>query len=260
MTLKDIKEEKSNVLGVKSKVYECGFCKKDKEILVIPWGIYSQWLWISQEMGQLEWGGVFTVKDGRIESFKIPKQEVTSSICEFKEDIGGNGMVHSHHDMGAFHSRQDDEQARNLYHYSIVLSSTGYEASRRKPLPCGGFGYVDVGIEIEGCPVSNISELITEKKFETWGSAWDDEWDFSKEHKKKNNNKRGHEHPRGTLFKEEEELLVECPSCGNSSSPEELDVSNGICGFCTCDVYYHHYTGEIAYAEDFKISGGRTKK
>ena len=69
--------KKSNILDVKVEYYgECGFCSKkdNQEILNIPWNIWSQWMYISQRMGEKEWGAVFWVKDNAISSFKIPKQ------------------------------------------------------------------------------------------------------------------------------------------------------------------------------------------
>lgn len=158
----------SNILEVSVKNYtECGFCADDgkKETLAIPWDIWSQWTYLCQRIGSKEWGAVFWIKDNAIKHFKIPKQEVSSTDCEFKEELGGDGIVHSHHDMGAFHSSQDDRHARNLYAYSIVLSNTkGYEATKRVKLPCGGFGYAKVELRLVNLPEMELSK-ITEKPF-----------------------------------------------------------------------------------------------
>ncbi len=74
-----LENKDSNVLGVKVKDYgECEYCQDDdnKEILKIPWNIWSQWLYISQRMQDKEWGAVFWVKNSTITGFKIPRQEV----------------------------------------------------------------------------------------------------------------------------------------------------------------------------------------
>ena len=158
----------SNILKVKVKNYgECGYSldPENKVILNIPWAVWSQWLYISQQIGNKEWGGVFSVKGDIVTNFKIPKQEVTSTDCEFKEELGGDGIVHSHHDMGAFHSSQDDSHARNLFTYSIVISNKECEATKRLKLPCGAFGYVKVGLTLIECPDLDLSK-ITEKKQE----------------------------------------------------------------------------------------------
>ncbi len=155
--------KKSNILEVKIKNYgECGFCTEhdNQETLKIPWNIWSQWLYISQCMGDKEWGAVFWVKDNTITGFKIPKQEVGSVDCEFKEELGGDGIIHSHHDMGAFHSSQDDAHARNLYTYSIVTAnSKGSIATKRVKLPCKGFGYVKISLQLVELPAIDLSKI-----------------------------------------------------------------------------------------------------
>jgi hypothetical protein len=156
-----------NILDVNVKNYgRCDYCADPDNIVTLnlSWEIWSQWLYISQKMGSKEWGCVFWVKDNTITHFRIPKQEVTSTECEFKEELGGNGIMHSHHNMSAFHSLQDDQHARNLYDYSIVMSnSNGYEATKRVKIPCGGFSYVKVELLITGCPETDLMG-ITEKR------------------------------------------------------------------------------------------------
>lgn len=165
-TLENAKPKKSNILEVKIKNYgECGFCADhdNREALKIPWDIWSQWMYISQCMQDKEWGAVFWVKDSAVTDFKIPKQEVTSVECAFKEELGGDGIIHSHHDMGAFHSSQDDAQARNLYTYSIVIANAkGSIATKRVKLPCNGFGYIKISLQLIELPAIDLSK-ITEK-------------------------------------------------------------------------------------------------
>lgn len=155
--------KQSNILEVKIKNYgECGYCSEldNQEALKIPWDIWSQWMYISQRMGDKEWGAVFWVKDSTIISFKIPNQEVGSADCEFKEELGGDGIIHSHHDMGAFHSSQDDAHARNLYTYSIVIANAkGSIATKRVKLPCRGFGYVKISLKLIELPAIDLSKI-----------------------------------------------------------------------------------------------------
>lgn len=164
-------EVNSNILGVEPKVYKCGYCDKYEETLDVPWSIYSSWLYLMQEMKKKEWGGVFVVEDLKVVSFRLPKQEVTGSEVEFKEDLVGNGVIHSHHGMGAFHSGQDDKQLRNLYEFSIVMSSTGHEACMRTKLPCGGFGYIDVKLKVTDVPQVDMSS-IKEKTYVSAGFGY----------------------------------------------------------------------------------------
>lgn len=167
-SLDDKQAKNSNLLEVKVKNYgECSFCQdeENKESLKIPWSIFSQWLYILQRMGSREWGAVFWVKDNAITNFKIPKQRVSSTECEFQEDLGGDGIVHSHHEMGAFHSSQDDHHARNLYIYSIVISSSGYAATKKIKLPCNGFGYQKAELYLTGCPEIEFSRIAEKEAF-----------------------------------------------------------------------------------------------
>lgn len=163
LNLEEKPHKQSNILDVTVKNYaECGFCEDTgkKEVLSIPWDIWSQWMYLCQRLGSKEWGAVFWIKDNAVTHFKIPKQEVTSTDCEFKEELGGDGIVHSHHDMGAFHSVQDNHHARNLYAYSIVLSNAkGYEATKRIKLPCGGFGYTKVELRLINFPDIELSKI-----------------------------------------------------------------------------------------------------
>jgi hypothetical protein len=155
-----VNNKNSNILEVEVKNYgECGFCKEEKETLNIPWSIYSQWLFLLNQIKGKEWGGVLTIKDKTVTEFKIPKQEVDATNCEFKEELGGEGIIHSHHDMGAFHSGQDDNHARNLYTYSIVISTTGIITTKQKKLPCGGFGYINVDLKIIDSPIMDLSKI-----------------------------------------------------------------------------------------------------
>lgn len=232
----------SNMLDVKVKNYsECGYCLevKNKVVLNIPWAIWSQWMYLSQHMGSKEWGAVFWVKDNTITHFKIPKQEVNSTECEFKEELGGDGMVHSHHNMDAFHSFQDDRHARNLYEYSIVLSNAkGYEATKRIRLPCGGFGYVKVEMYLIGCPDIDLSK-ITEKKHEFIPETY-----------------RRDERRQQLNFGTEESPCYECVShdCNNC---EFFDINNIPCADCdnfkckTCKFAVGRDVGEILAFCDF---------
>lgn len=217
-----------NMLDVKVHNFgECGFCqtKEDMEILKISFDIWSKWLHIMHSMGNKEWGGVFWIKENSIIDFKIPKQEVTGTECKFLEELGGVGILHSHHDMGAFHSNQDDKQARNLYEYSIVISSKGYEAVKKVKLPCGGFGYVKVKLEILNCP-EICFENITEKKEKLEQVSF------------LGNGKRelrdvGFE---DFLMDKEEPEVYECAYCHEQFYAEAIEGLNS-CPYCNCEFY-----------------------
>jgi hypothetical protein len=151
-----------NILDVKIKNYtDCDYCKdkEDGQSLIIPFKIWCEWLYISNENTGKEWGAVLDIKDNKLIGYKIPQQETSSTECEFKEELGGNGIMHSHHTMGAFHSAQDDKHARNLYEYSIVISTSGYVCTRKMKLPCGGYGYKEIEILLTDVPDLEIDKI-----------------------------------------------------------------------------------------------------
>ena len=64
----------------------------------------------------------------------------------------------------------DDAHARNLYIYSIVIANAkGSIATKRVKLPCNGFGYTKVDLELIDLPqidLSKITEKVKEFAFE----------------------------------------------------------------------------------------------
>lgn len=172
----------SNILDIKSRDYgECGWCKDSDNVakLKIEWSLWCTWLFINSKMDNLEWTGVYDVVDEVITNFRLPRQVVKGTECEMLEDLGGNGVVHSHHNMGAFHSGQDDKHCRNLYTYSLVLSnSNGYDGSMRRILPCGGFGHSELELEFINAPSIDLS-CIQEYQWHDFSCAKQDEFEFN---------------------------------------------------------------------------------
>lgn len=156
-------------LGGEPSVYtDCGYCKGRmmKEKLLIPTDIYMTITALLKAYPSLEWGAVFDVVDGKVTNFRVPLQEVTGASVTFKEDLGGNGCIHSHNKMGAFWSGQDDSQFRNITEYSIVVNNNwDYQACRRVKLPCGGFSYIDVELVTEvDVNIEQYKDKIQEKR------------------------------------------------------------------------------------------------
>lgn len=161
-----------NVLGVKTKIYkDCDFCNDEEEegTINIPFHIWNEWLYIMYKMEDKEWGAVFDVIDGEVCNVKYPKQEVAGSSCTFLEDIGGRWHIHSHHKMGAFNSKDDNDYVRTAYDGNIVLSYKGHMATQKVDLPCGGIGYKKVKIVLNKytLPQNLFDNIIGEKKVET---------------------------------------------------------------------------------------------
>ena len=152
------------VLDVTGKCAWCEEHKDDEQSLGIPYEIWREWQHLNSKYPEDEWGAVYWVKDGVIERYAIPEQEISAGEVEFTgKDLGGNGLVHWHHGMGGFHSHQDDKHARNLYEYSIVLSTKENICTRRVKAPCGGFGYVKCGLKVTGVPDIELDTSMIKK-------------------------------------------------------------------------------------------------
>lgn len=178
------KVDNDDILGVADdiKIHKvCGCMAGVKAELTIPWDIWQKWLCISSSMKNLEWGAVYDVvsyvgdkkldikAEDIVSEFRVPKQTVSGGSCHFEEDLGGNGVVHSHHSMGAFHSAQDDAATRNLYDWSIVLSDKGYEACKRVKMKCGDYTYIPVTLNFTDIPGIKMKNIVEEKPFYTGG-------------------------------------------------------------------------------------------
>ena len=152
----------SNILGVKpccNTVEKCSFVDSlDSGTLQIPFSIWAYWLYKCTCL-ETEWLEVFWVKDNVVEKLVVPKQKVGKVSAEMFEDLGGNGIIHSHNGAGTFHSSTDDKEARPLYDWSIVINEGDYTASRKQKLPCGHFGFAEVSIELLDAPDIHLEKM-----------------------------------------------------------------------------------------------------
>jgi Prokaryotic homologs of the JAB domain len=237
-TVPRISVKDTNILNIEVDNYDdCGFCKNTQkhESLKISWKIWSEWKLISQYMGDKEWAAVLWVEDNEIKRYQIPKQTVGGIEVELEEELGGNGLVHSHHKMGAFHSPQDDKHAKNLYEYSIVISSDDNICTRKISLPCNGFGYADVSIVITDVPVIDIS-MIKEKEYQSHvltsgGYVRQDSYDWGEPHTWAGKDAREIAEEKDQRAKEEEIWQRYCESCTKydcESCEHFIDVYSGV--------------------------------
>lgn len=159
-----------NIFNLKfNNFVNCDYAKNKTFKLAIPFKIWSEWLYIMHQYPDTEFSCVFWVNNDVVTRYEIPQQEVSSASVEMKDTSSANGIMHSHHKMGAFHSHQDDEQTRNLYEYSIVLAFSGYNASKRIKTPCNAFAYANLEIVIPDLPkhlsTSELQRKIKEKQY-----------------------------------------------------------------------------------------------
>lgn len=155
-------------IGNNNKHYKkCEYADSLKrDTIFVPWKIYSEWLMTMQLLPSKEWIATGIVSEqtedeskfSRVESSQL--KNVGNLASASTEDYdNSNLIVHSHHSMGTFHSSVDDEYCIPNYEYSIVVSFSGILCKKRKQLPCGGFGQVDVNVQVE--EIEDISLKVT---------------------------------------------------------------------------------------------------
>lgn len=157
------KQSIKDALGIKSAcITACSEATTPKD-LVVPPELWAIWADLMNRLPTDEWLMIYNVNDaGVITEWDFPKQKVTKTMVEIVDGDGSgfNGVVHSHNDMGSFHSGQDDLQCRNLYNYSIVLSKKGseinYVATAKAMTPCGKFLYKNIKVNIEYAQVKDV--------------------------------------------------------------------------------------------------------
>ena len=112
---------------------------------------------MTEAMGSEEWLGYLTgtkYADGYyIDGIRIPKQTVSGASVDVDEpDMGEDviGTVHSHHNMGSFHSGTDNEYLVGNHDLCLVYSNSGKYATKvRVKLPCGHYFVKEVDVIID---------------------------------------------------------------------------------------------------------------
>lgn len=138
--------------------HKCDYLDQTKPAagtITFPADVWATWQAATRVRPELEILGLFSVgEDGRVTDLVIPRQEIEGGSCTLLEQNGHHdGMIHSHHNMGAFFSTMDKETALPNYRFNVVTDHKGgYEAAERITLPCGGYGFVDLNIAVEYAP------------------------------------------------------------------------------------------------------------
>lgn len=96
----------------------------------------------------------------KVDRFTVPEQYRDSAEVELAADItlpvDCVGVMHSHHQMGAFFSGTDERELNPRFPSSIVVAVANnnlgfnYRACGKVVLPCGAIGLVDFELAVEG--------------------------------------------------------------------------------------------------------------
>lgn len=124
-------------------IVECGRVKPP--VVVLSLHVHALVLTLLGQFEGTEWLayliGTESKKEVAVTDLFIPKQEVSAGDVQVKRfdfPPGMVGVIHSHHDMGAFFSSQDEGNVNKHHKLSIVVDSGGrYKATIKVRVPCG---------------------------------------------------------------------------------------------------------------------------
>lgn len=132
---------KKKVFKVEHEEYEgeCGVC--NPPVVTMSSKVEDKVMALMAKYPHTEWLGYLLGDGFHIEDMIIPKQEVSVAAVEVKEfpqDMPNIiGVIHSHHNMGNFHSSTDNEYLVGNHNVSIVATSDGkFEVKARVLTPC----------------------------------------------------------------------------------------------------------------------------
>lgn len=127
---------------------DCGYAKEEcqEPIVSIDFLTQTKIREMSKAMGNIEWLGYLVGTFDReasiysVTDIRVPKQDVTATTVEVTESLPLNdiiGSVHSHHNMGAFHSSTDHDFVGANHDVCLVYSTNGWSGKVRQRVPCG---------------------------------------------------------------------------------------------------------------------------
>jgi len=149
----------------------CSRCGGTPPTVTLPWDIDAKIRAMSSKMGAIEWLAYLVgelsedQKDFYITDLLVPKQTVSSTSVEVDEPLSAGilGTVHSHHNMGAFHSNTDDTYIGENHIITLVYGNAAekpYVAKIRLTTPCGGYFLVDTKVFVEKPEPEGLQEFI----------------------------------------------------------------------------------------------------
>jgi len=157
----------------KKVIDKCGVCDDIEPIVSVDCEVWEKIKAMSAEMKNKEWLGYLIGTIDRDDDYYkvtdiyVPEQEVSYSTVNVIEDTmleGIIGTVHSHHSMGAFHSKTDEDFVGSNHDICIVYSNKGAATKIRQHLPCGHCALVDADLMISYPTTGDIPAFIEASK------------------------------------------------------------------------------------------------
>lgn len=158
------KEAKPWKLDEEDKIPEVAACGFTKPVPIqMTQAVYAKIRQLMLAYTDMEWMGYLQADEqGVLTELIIPEQVAGhAAVRALPHDasVKIDAVIHSHHGMGSFHSKTDDEFLKRNHPISIVVAKTPngeitFDASRKHDLPCGSVfirDKVHVSILSEDC-------------------------------------------------------------------------------------------------------------
>lgn len=135
------------------EVKECSKAPKEIEVKISPL-VKVKIEALMEKYSNIEWLAYLLGKDLHVEDIFVPNQKVSSGSvnnidCKEFNTLPIVGVIHSHHNMGAFFSHTDDSYINQNHDISIVVSKNGPKGQVRWKTPCGAVKTVDAKIKLD---------------------------------------------------------------------------------------------------------------
>lgn len=127
-------------------------------VMKLTHAVDTEWLGYLQAE-QLESG------DWHVLELQIPEQEVQAAHVEPTETIHAPGVIHSHVNMSATFSANDDEYINSNHDFSIVVNKNAQvSVVQRVKLPCGALILSDSSLEVDYPEPEETEEFVKAAK------------------------------------------------------------------------------------------------
>ena len=156
------------------RVFEntCDLGKFTDQTVILDYRVHGKIESLTEEMGSEEWLAYLIGKkfdDGfYIQDLRVPKQSVGAATVEVDEPDNSPdviGTVHSHHNMGSFHSGTDNEYLVGNHELTLVYSNSGkYACKVRMALPCGHYYAKETEVIIDYPVIKGLEKWIASAK------------------------------------------------------------------------------------------------
>ena len=133
-------------------VSSCGKAPKDFKVIIEPL-VKMKIDTLMEEYTDKEWLAYLIGEENIVSDLFIPEQQANAGSvgnidCEEYNELNIIGVIHSHHNMGNFFSKTDDDYINGNHNISICVTHNGMTANIRWKTPCGALMEVKSSVVI----------------------------------------------------------------------------------------------------------------